>query len=485
MLQLNSDLSLYANGEWKRAAGSPIEVRNPATEVAISSVASADGGDVARAVESARRVQPEWERTPAPSRSSHLRALSQLLVDNTAALARLIMEEVGKPLAAAEEEVAGAAAYAQYMAEWDRRIEGEVVPSDAPDETILICRVAMGVVGAITAWNYPVELYVRKVAPALLTGNTVVLKPSELAPLSSLALTELIHDRLDLPPGVLNVVTGGPSTGEELARSEGIDLITMTGSRAAGRRVMALASEHVTKVSLELGGKAPALVLPDAPLDQVVEQVISARHTNSGQVCTCVERVLVHDDVFDEFVERYVDGTRALRMGDPLGDVDLGPLISSRHRDRVRDAVELAEQQGAEVLTGGSPPAREGVFATGYWFEPTVLGNVSAGMEVMTEEIFGPVTPIQSVRSLSEAVEQANASPYGLSAYIYTSDYGTAMRAVEALKFGEVYVNRPMGEALQAHHGGFRESGIGGEDGRHGVLTYTQPKSVYHRYSPA
>jgi lactaldehyde dehydrogenase/glycolaldehyde dehydrogenase len=324
----------------------------------------------------------------------------------------------------------------------------------------------------------------RKIAPALLTGNTVVVKPSEVTPLSAIAAFGLIERHAALPPGVLNLVTGGPETGAALVRSPLTSMVSFTGHRDTGKRVMAAAAANLTRISLELGGKAPAIVWKDADLDVAVPAIVEARHTNAGQVCTSAERVLVHHDVVDAFTTRYVAAVQALRVGDPTGPVDVGPLVSSAQHDKTAAAVARAIDDGAVVVAGGGRPDGAG-FDRGYWFSPTVLREVGVGSRIMTEETFVPVTPIVGVGSIEEALEISNSSRYGLSAYLFSRDYPTIMRTVNELQFGEIYINRTLGESVHAHHAGMKESGIGGEDGKWGILRYTQIKTAYHHYGDA
>jgi lactaldehyde dehydrogenase/glycolaldehyde dehydrogenase len=300
-------------------------------------------------------------------------------------------------------------------------------------------------------------------------------------PLSSLELFRLIDEGADLPAGVVNLVPGGPQTGAALVADELTSMVSFTGHKDTGKAIMASAAANLTRVALELGGKAPAIVWRDADLDVAVPALILARHHNSGQVCTCAERVLVHRTLLDEFTERYVAAASGLRIGDPRGEVDMGPLVSAAQLAKTQAAVEGARAEGASVVSGGARPAGQ-AFAKGYWHVPTVLRDVSPGMRIMHDETFGPVTPILGIDSLEEAVEVANDSRYGLSAYIFSRDYEAVMRTVDALRFGEIYINRTLGESVHAHHSGFGESGIGGEDGKWGLLRYTQIKTAYHHY---
>jgi lactaldehyde dehydrogenase/glycolaldehyde dehydrogenase len=337
------------------------------------------------------------------------------------------------------------------------------------------------VVAAICPWNFPLAVLCRKIGPALVTGNTVVVKPSEVSPLSTLELIRMADERLELPPGVLGVVTGARATGQALVRSPLTSLVSFTGHRDTGKEIMAAAAANLTRVSLELGGKAPALVWRDADLDVAVPAIVAARHTNAGQVCTSAERVLVHSEVSDEFTERYLEAIGALTLGPPSGSVDMGPLASAAQLVKTKTAVERAVAEGARVVAGGRRPLA-GAFERGYWYEPTVLADVRPEMAIMVEETFGPVTPIMAIESLDDALALANDSRYGLSAYVFSRDYPTVMRSVAELDFGEIYVNRTLGESVHAHHSGYKESGLGGEDGKWGMLRYTQVKTAYHHH---
>jgi lactaldehyde dehydrogenase/glycolaldehyde dehydrogenase len=481
MTSAQDDASLYIAGTWRSASGPAIDVFDPRNENVIAAPMSATSAQVHEALAAARQAQAGWARRPAVERGALVRAAADLIAANRDALARLIVQEVGKPLAQAHGEVAFAEGFLRYNAEWDRRLEGEILPGDATDETIHLMRVPLGVVAAICPWNFPLAVLCRKLGPALVTGNTIVIKPSEISPLSTLAFVRLLDEQLDFPPGVINLVTGDGRTGEALVDDPQTSLVSFTGHRDTGKAVMARAARNLTRVSLELGGKAPAIVWRDADLELAVPAIIAARHTNCGQVCTAAERVLVHRDLLEPFTERYVAAALALKVGDPLEDSDLGPLVSAAQFEKTSAAVALARREGASVLTGGGRPDGA-AFASGYWYAPTVLRDVSPAMSVMIEETFGPVTPIVGIDSLDEALAIANASRYGLSAYVFSRDYGTVMRTVNELDFGEIYVNRTLGESIHAHHAGYKESGIGGEDGKWGLLRYTQVKTAYHHY---
>jgi lactaldehyde dehydrogenase/glycolaldehyde dehydrogenase len=478
----NVDAPQYIDGHWRPASGPVWDVVDPTSEEVIALPRSSTAADVASALEVARRAQGAWNAMGAVSRGEHLRAIADLIAAHRDELAHLIVREVGKPIAQARGEAAFAEQFIRYNAEWDRRMEGEILPGDGPGEVIHLVRAPVGVVGAICPWNFPLAVFCRKVGPALLTGNTVVAKPSEVAPLAVMQLVRLIDEHDLLPAGVLNLVTGGPDTGAALVTSPLTSLVSFTGHRDTGKAVMAAASANLTRVSLELGGKAPAIVWKDADLDVAVPSIVTARHTNAGQVCTSAERVFVHRDILESFTDRYLAAVGDLSIGDPRGAVDMGPLVSAQQFEKTASAIATAVAEGAEVATGGGRPDGD-PFQRGYWFAPTVLRNVRPEMAVMREETFGPVTPIYGIESIEEAVEHANASVYGLSAYLFSRDYGSVMRAVDQLEFGEIYVNRTLGESVHAHHAGMKQSGIGGEDGKWGLLRYTQIKTVYHHYA--
>ncbi|HVY64376.1 MAG TPA: aldehyde dehydrogenase family protein [Gammaproteobacteria bacterium] len=480
-MNLPFETPLYIAGAWRTASGPTLHVYDPRDESVLASIASATADEVHDALFAARAAQRDWARRPAAERGAFLRAAADLVHRERDRLARLVAQEVGKPLAQAYGEIDFAAGFLRYNAEWDRRLEGEILPGDSPGETIHLLRVPLGVVAAICPWNFPLAVLCRKLGPALVTGNTIVIKPSEISPLATLAFVQMLDEHLDLPPGVVNLVTGARETGQALVDDPQTSLVSFTGHRDTGKEVMRRASARLTRVSLELGGKAPAIVWKDADLDLAVPAIIAARHTNCGQVCTAAERVLVHRDLLEPFTERYVAAAKALRVGDPLADSDLGPLVSAAQHAKTSAAVALARREGAKVLLGGGRPEGRD-FESGYWFAPTVLRDVTPAMSVMIEETFGPVTPIVGIDSIEEALSIANASRYGLSAYLFSRDYGTVMRTVNDLDFGEIYINRTLGESIHAHHAGYKESGIGGEDGKWGLLRYTQVKTAYHHY---
>ena len=473
--------ALYVDSGWRSAHGERFDVFDPTDERVIASIPAGSEADAEDVLASARRAQPGWARTPAATRGAYLREMADLIDANSERLAELLCEEVGKPLEQARGEVEFAAGFLRYNAEWDRRLEGEILPGDSPGEVIHLLRAPVGVVVAICPWNFPLAVLCRKLGPALVTGNTVAIKPSEISPLATLEFVRLVDHHIGLPAGVLNLVCGAGQTGEALVRSPLASLVSFTGHANTGKRVMANAARNLTRVSLELGGKAPALVWRDADLDLAVSSIIQARHTNCGQVCTSAERVLVHTEVVEEFTDRYVAAAQAIKVGSPREGSDMGPLVSKAQLEKTTAALESAISEGATIATGGSRPNGD-AFQQGYWYTPTVLRDIRPEMRVMHDETFGPITPILAIDSLDEAIGVANDSRYGLSAYIFSRDYHTVMRTVDDLAFGEIYINRTLGESIHAHHAGFKESGIGGEDGKWGLLRYTQIKTAYHHY---
>ena len=467
----------YIDGQFMAEPANTIDVFNPANGQLLSRVPEAGAGEVEQAVAAAKKAQKSWASKPANERAGYLRKIAQKIRENADALAKVITEEQGKVLGLARVEVDFTADYMDYMAEWARRIEGEVITSDRPGENIFLFHKPVGVVAGILPWNFPFFLIARKMAPALVTGNTIVIKPSEETPNNCFEFTKLVAET-DLPEGVFNVVCGtGGNVGSSLTTNTGVDLISFTGSVDTGSRIMAAAAPNITKLNLELGGEAPAIVMADADLDLAVNAIKSSRVINSGQVCNCAERVYVQASVADEFISKISAAMAETTYGDPIAqpDVDMGPLVNKIGLDKVAAMVETAKQQGADVITGGAVADLGQCFH----YQPTVLAGCNGRMEIMNKEIFGAVLPIQVVSDLDEAIAYANASEYGLTSSIYTRDLSQAMRAVNQLDFGETYVNRENFEAMQGFHAGVRKSGIGGADGKHGLYEYTHTHVAY------
>jgi len=468
----------FINGKFVPSSGSErIEVTNPSTGQRICSVPDSSNSDVDAAFAAAEAAQREWAKRPAIDRAKALRTIAGKIRENVEPLAHVITEEQGKVLGLARVEVSFTADYFDYMAEWARRIEGEILESDRAGETIFLFRQPIGVIGGILPWNFPFFLIARKAAPALVTGNTIVIKPSEETPHNAVKFCELLAD-LDLPPGLINVVHGrGATAGKAIAGSPRAGMISFTGSVGTGSAIMAAAAPNITKVNLELGGKAPAIVMADSDIDLAVRAVTASRVINSGQVCNCAERVYVQRGVADQFTEKLTVAMKATRFGDPLKDesVDYGPLINQAGYKKVEGLVASAVREGATLVTGGKRGAGEG----GFFYEPTVLAGCRQDMEIIRREVFGPVVPVVPFHDLDEAIHFANDSEYGLTSSIYTRDLNTALKACQEIRFGETYINRENFEAMQGFHAGWRKSGIGGADGKHGLYEFTQTHVVY------
>ncbi|MDG6398723.1 aldehyde dehydrogenase [Pseudomonas quasicaspiana] len=465
----------YINGEFVPSA-EHFDVLNPATGAVLARVPASDADQVDRALAAARSAQSAWAKRPANERAGYLRKIANKLRENVAHLARTITLEQGKIYGLAEVEVNFTADYLDYMAEWARRIEGEIITSDRPGENIFMFRKPLGVVAGILPWNFPFFLIARKMAPALVTGNTIVIKPSEETPNNCFEFARLVAET-DLPAGVFNVVCGDGRVGAALTSHQQVNMISFTGSVETGARIMSAAAPNITKLNLELGGKAPAIVLADADLDLAVKAIRDSRIINTGQVCNCAERVYVERGVADEFIDRISAAMAATRYGDPLADstVEMGPLINRQGLESVAAKVKKAQAQGANLITGGNIAD----LGQGFHFQPTVLAGCSADMEIMRKEIFGPVLPIQIVDDLDEAIALANDCEYGLTSSLYTKDLSKAMYAIREIDFGETYINRENFEAMQGFHAGVRKSGVGGADGKHGLYEYTHTHVVY------
>lgn len=467
----------YIDGAFA-AGDNLIEVFNPANGQLLGSVPETSLSEVERAIAAARAAQKGWARKPANERAGYLHRIASKVRDNAERLARIITAEQGKVLGLALVEVNFTADYLDYMAEWGRRLEGEILTSDRPGENIFVFRKPLGVIAGILPWNFPFFLIARKLAPALITGNTIVIKPSEETPINCFEFARLLAET-DLPKGVVNIVSGkGATVGSALSSHAGVDMVNFTGSVATGSRIMAAAAGNITKLNLELGGKAPAIVLADADLGLAVKAITASRVINTGQVCNCAERVYVQRKVADQFIDQVSAAMAATRYGDPLAEdnLDMGPLINQAGLDKVAQMVNTAVKDGAQLITGGSVADRNG---QGFHYQPTVLAGCQQSMEIMRHEIFGPVLPIQIIDDLDEGIALANDCEFGLTSSIYTTDLSSAMRACNELDFGETYINRENFEAMQGFHAGVRKSGIGGADGKHGVYEFTHTHVVY------
>ncbi len=459
-----------------------IEVMNPATGEILTTVPRSDSSDVDHAVVCARRAfeNPAWRDMKPSARSKLLWRIGELIEKNLDDLARLESLNAGKPLKSAKNgDMRPAADIFYYYAGWVRAMHSEVIPVDGPFLNYTL-REPVGVVGMITAWNYPMLLAAWKVAPALATGCTCVIKPSEMTPLTTLRLAEICKEA-GVPDGVVNVVTGyGPEAGDALARHMDVDKIAFTGSIRSARALMKASGEsNLKRLSLELGGKSPNVIFADADLDAALPAAFWAIYANKGEVCSAGSRLLLHEDVYDEFLGRLVDKARKMRVGNPLDPrTEMGAQISETQLDRILGYVESGKQQGAQLLCGGERDV-EGEKARGFFMKPTVFGDVKPDMKIAQEEIFGPVLSVLKFKDEDEAVAISNGTIYGLVSAVWTRDVRRAHRLARQIKAGVVWINTYNGFDSAAPFGGYKQSGFGREMGMHALESYTQVKSVW------
>ncbi|MDZ5698271.1 NAD-dependent succinate-semialdehyde dehydrogenase [Chelativorans sp. M5D2P16] len=465
----------YIGGAWVEAdSGSTIEVTNPANGQVIGTVPKSGRAETKRAIEAAQDAFQSWKKTSANDRAKLLRRMHDVIMENQDSLAELLVLEQGKPLAEAKGEVGMSAAYILWFAEEGRRVYGDVVPSPWADRRILVTKEPVGVIGAITPWNFPSSMLARKIGPALAAGCTAVAKPASQTPYSGLAWGVLAEEA-GFPKGVVNIVTGSASEiGDELTENPLVRKITFTGSTEVGKILMQKASGTVKKVSMELGGNAPFLVFDDADVERAVQGAVAAKYRNSGQTCVCTNRFFVQEGVYDRFVEKLVEATDELKVGPGLDDgTQQGPLIDDKAVGKVEELIADATGKGARLVTGGKRHALGGTF-----FEPTVIADASPDMRFMQEEIFGPVSPIFRFQKEEEGVALANDTVFGLACYFYTGDLGRAFRVMEGLKYGLVGINEGIITTVEAPFGGMKESGLGREGGHQGIEDYLDTKYV-------
>ena len=485
MMDLNAfgagrvDGQMFIDGAWVSGTSRDlIEVENPATEGILGTIVEGTADDALAAVEAAHKAHPGWAARPAIDRAALVDKLADAVVAHTDVLAKLVTLEQGKPLSQARGEIGAVVTFLKYAASNARRIEGDIVTSDNPNEEIHIRRHPYGVVVGLTSWNYPAALAARKLGPALVTGNTFVLLAHEITPFSGLALAQLAQE-IGFPAGVFNVVTGrGRVVGQTMVESPLTGLVTMTGSTRAGREIYRAGADAIKVLRLELGGKAPFIVMQGADIDAAVKAAVTARFTNSGQICTCNERMYLHRAIADEFLEKFTASAKALTIGDPMTDVDMGPKVSGIEVSKVAEIVARGVADGGEVLLEGGP-LTSGKYAKGHWYAPTVVEAKDNTSPLMREEIFGPVATALRVDDLDQAFAFANDTEFGLSAYLFTNSLKDIARAPYALKCGEIYLNRTNGEAIQGFHSGWGQSGLGGEDGKYGFDGYLRKQTTY------
>ncbi len=464
----------YIGGQWADAEGGrSFPVTNPADGSVLAAVPAMGRMDTRKAIEAAAAALPAWRARPAKERAALLRRWFDLIVSHKEDLARLMTAEQGKPLAESLGEVVYAASFVEWFAEEAKRVYGDVIPSNAANRRIVVTKQPIGVVAAVTPWNFPLAMITRKVAPALAVGCTVVVKPAEDTPLSALALAGLA-DRAGLPAGIFNVVTAQDPVpvGEELTQNPLVRKLSFTGSTEVGKRLMAACADTIKKVSLELGGNAPFIVFDDADLDAAVEGAMASKYRNTGQTCVCANRFLIQDGVYDAFAAKLAERVKALTVGPGLeGPTQQGPLINADAVAKVETHIADALALGARIVTGGKRHALGGTF-----FEPTVLTGVTPAMLCAREETFGPVAPLFRFETEAEAVAMANDTEFGLAAYFYSRDLGRAWRVSEALDYGIVGVNEGIISTEVAPFGGMKQSGIGREGSKYGIEDFLEIK---------
>ncbi|WGO99890.1 aldehyde dehydrogenase [Saccharophagus degradans] len=470
----------FINGEYIASqADGAIDVLSPSTGKKVGDIPAGCVEDAQLALDTANAAQKLWAKKTNRERAKILRVFAANIRAAADDLAKLLVSEQGKLLSVAQMEVEATATFIEYACDNALTIEGDILPSDNPNEKIYIHKVPRGVVVAITAWNFPLALAGRKIGPALVTGNAIVVKPTQETPIATLALGELAN-AAGIPAGVLNIVNGrGSVVGQHLCESPITRLITMTGSTPAGQRIYRTSADHLTPVMLELGGKAPFIVMEDANLESAVEAAFTTRYANCGQVCTCAERLYVHESIYPAFMDKLLEKVKAIKVGDPMAaDTDMGPKVNQSEIENIDALVKKGIEQGATLLHGGKRAHVPG-FEGGNWYEPTLLGDVQQSNILVHEETFGPILPVVKINSIEQAIEYTNDSEYGLSTYLFTQNLKYIHQYIAEVEAGEVYVNRGIGEQHQGFHNGWKLSGAGGEDGRYGLEQYLEKKTVY------
>ncbi|MBI2584642.1 MAG: NADP-dependent succinate-semialdehyde dehydrogenase [Rhodospirillales bacterium] len=463
----------YVAGKWIDADdGKTFAVTNPATGETLANVPKLGRAETRRAIEAANAAWGPWRAKTAKERANILRKWFNLMIDNTDDLARLMTAEQGKPLAESKGEIVYAASFIEWFAEEAKRIYGDTIPQHGADKRIVVIKEPIGVVAAITPWNFPSAMITRKCAPALAAGCPVVIKPASATPLSALALAELA-ERAGLPAGVLNVVTGSSgAVGSELTANPLVRKLSFTGSTEVGKQLMAECARTVKKTSMELGGNAPFIVFDDADLDAAVKGAMASKYRNTGQTCVCANRIYVQDEVYDEFTSRLAQAVSGLKVGDGLkGETHQGPLIDMKAVEKVEDHVRDALAKGARLVAGGKRHQLGGSF-----FEPTILADVTQQMKVAREETFGPVAPLFRFKTDGEVIRMANDTEFGLAAYFYSRDIGRVWKTAEQLEYGIIGINEGIISTEVAPFGGMKESGLGREGSKYGIEEYVEIK---------
>ncbi len=464
----------FINGKWRQAiSGQTYEIRNPYDNTLLGSVPDMGRQETKEAIDAAKEAFPAWRDKTAAERAAILRKWFELHLEHLEDLAELLTLEQGKPLEEAKGEIRYGASFIEWFAEEGKRIYGDVIPAHGRDKRIIVLKQPIGVVAAITPWNFPNAMITRKVAPALAAGCTVVVKPAEDTPLSALALAALAEEA-GIPPGVFNVITTNKpeEVGRELSTNPLVRKLSFTGSTVVGKLLMRQCAGTVKKVSLELGGNAPFIVFEDADLDAAVKGAIASKYRNAGQTCICANRLYVQDAIFDSFINKLAVVLKQQKVGNGMGKgVTIGPLINEKAIGKVERLIKDAIEKGARSILGGKRHKLKGTF-----YEPTILTNIKEGMNILNEEIFGPIAPVYRFHSEEEVIRIANNTQYGLAAYFYGKDINRIWRVAEALEYGMVGINTGMISTAVAPFGGVKESGIGREGSKYGIEEYVETK---------
>jgi len=474
------DYKNYINGKWVEAkSGKTFPVENPFNQEIISHVPDSDNHDVNEAVSAANTAYSDWHKMSASERRDLMKELANKSRENANELAKTISMEMGKPFPEALDEIDTVADFLEYYGELARDEVGRIVAPVDRNTMSLVRYESIGVIGCIIPWNYPLALMGWKLAPALAAGNTVVMKPSEITPLSILHWCNVVDSVL--PSGVINVITGyGQSAGEPIVKHPDVPVVTFTGSVATGKKIAKFAAENLKKVSLELGGKDPMIICDDADIEIAAQGASWGGFVNAGQVCTSIERVYVFENVMDQFTEAIIEEAKKVVLGDPMKeDTHIGPMASKLQQEKAIEKVNQAIKDGARLLAGGSVPEN---LDRGYFYQPTVLDNIEPNMEIITEEAFSPVLPIQKVSSIEEAIQWSNDSVYGLGCSIFTNDIDRALTAADDIKSGTVCINSPLMENIAAPFGGMKQSGIGREHGKEALDEFREAKHIFIDY---
>lgn len=466
----------FINGEWTGDHLDTFNVINPANGEVIAKVPNSGKAETDMAIEAADTAFKIWSKTTAQVRSTVLRKIADLMHENKEELAKIMTLEMGKPLAESRGEVNYAASFLEWYAEESRRIYGRTVPGKSADNRIQVIKQPVGVVAAITPWNFPAAMITRKLGPALAAGCTIVIKPAESTPLTAIKLMEFC-EQAGVPKGVVNLVTGNPAKiGEAFMNNPKVRKVTFTGSTAVGKHLIRQSADTVKNVSLELGGHAPLIIFNDADIEKAVQGAIASKYRNAGQTCICINRIYVQSGVYEQFITAFSKAVSQLRIGNGLDEgTDIGPMINKAGYEKVEKHVQDALSKGAKVVTGGQG---EIINDHACFYQPTVLKDVTSEMVIMNEETFGPVAPIQKFETEEEVIDFANDTPYGLAAYFYTESVSRGTRVMEALDYGIVGWNDALPSTAQAPFGGMKESGIGREGGIEGIEPYLESKYV-------